>query len=409
MKPDRILIALIVVVVVVAAILAILKTRTPATTAPEAASDAGGFSLLVIGISGFEESVFDRLSEDGRLPNMTAMAREGAVAHFSALPRGTDPRIAWTSLVTGMKPENQGVGGKTMSPRGDLVDAPLVPASRTVNTIWTILNDQGERCALLGWPGTWPAEEVDGVVVVPHSNYVLERKHGGAVEELVYPPSVHTVLDPMMIDPDDVSRKELARFVDLDSTMGLEALIGQNYAALSQAYAGDIAVRDVAEFAAGNLGIRNAFVYLGGTDIASQRFWHYMDTEAFSRVDLSEEDRRLLEGQVAALSGAVDAYYEFVDELVGDLIALAADDATVAIVTDHGYIGVPLDASGLPRVGPHMHSERGLWMIEGPNVVSGARADGTELTDVAPTIMAAAGIPPRGDLDGEVLDELIER
>jgi predicted AlkP superfamily phosphohydrolase/phosphomutase len=212
-----------------------------------------------------------------------------------------------------------------------------------------------------------------------------------------------------MIDPDDVTRRDLSRFVNTDSTIGLEALIGQNYVALAQAYAGDRSMTDVAELATTDPGVAAAFVCLAGTDAVSQRFWHYMDTEAIRRVDVDEDERRTLERQVEALGATVDSYYEFVDELVGELEALADDNATIAIVTDHGYTGVTFDAAGLPRVGSHMHSESGMWIVSGPEVAPGARAEGTSLIDVAPTIMAASSIPLPGNLDGEALAGLLER
>jgi predicted AlkP superfamily phosphohydrolase/phosphomutase len=363
---------------------------------------------MVIGITGLDASIFERLADQGRLPNLAALAKDGALGLFATLPRGTDSRIVWTSLVTGVAPENQGVGGRIMSPRGDMIDAPLVPESRTVDTVWTLLNGQGESCAVLGWPGTWPAEELDGVVVIPHLNYVLERMHGELLTDLVHPDSFIESADPLMIDPIDLRRRDLSRFVDVDSVLGLEALIGQNYEILAEAYAADRSMTDVARLVAVDPGVENVFVCLTGTDIVSQRFWHYMESEGLRGIEMQTEERRLLENQTEALDGTVDRYYEFVDELVGELVALTGDDSTIAVITDHGYVGVTLDAAGLPRVGHFMHSERGMWLISGPGVVAGGRADDHDILDVAPTIMAADAIPLPGDLDGEVLTPLLK-
>jgi predicted AlkP superfamily phosphohydrolase/phosphomutase len=382
--------------------------RRPGPPEVETATTPGRLSLLVIGVSGLEGSVIDRLMEQDRLPNLAALATAGAAGQFETLPRGTDPRIVWTSLVTGVSPENQGIGGKTMSPRGDLIDAALIPASRTVDTIWTVMNEQGESCAVLGWPGTWPAEELNGLVVVPHTTYVLERTHGGRVEELVYPVSAHEMVDPLMIDPGEITRRDLSRFINMDSALGLEALIGQNYIALAKAYAADRSVADLARHATSSTGVSSVLVCLAGIDAVSQRFWHYMDPEAIRQVDTSEDERRVLEGQVVALGGTVEAYYEFVDELVGELAELAGENATIAVVGDHGYAGVMLDEAGLPKVGSFMHREQGVFMLGGPRVVPGARAEGVSILDVAPTVMAASSIPLPADVEGDVLSALLE-
>jgi predicted AlkP superfamily phosphohydrolase/phosphomutase len=194
----------------------------------------------------------------------------------------------------------------------------------------------------------------------------------------------------------------------MDAVIGLEALIGQNYEALAQAFAADRSMTELAKLVASDPGVDDAFVCLAGTDIVSQRFWHYMDSERLRGVELGEEERRLLDNQIEALNVTVDRYYEFIDELVGELTALTGEDSTIAVVTDHGYVGVTLDAAGLPRVGKFMHSERGMWMLDGPEVAAGARAESHNILDIAPTIMAADGLTLPEELDGRVLSSLLK-
>ena len=408
MRVEKILIALVVVVLIVTGVIAVLKVtgdeeEPTAIVVPE----AGELSLVVIGIQGLEASMVERLTADGRLPNLARLIAGGATGRYATLGRNVDARIVWTSLVTGMLPENQGVGGKKLSRRGEMVDAPLVPQSRTVGTFWTFLADAGERSGVLGWPGTWPVEEIDGIMVGPHSTYILERKHGGTPSDAVHPPSWYERLDSMVLDQTDFTRRDLSRFVDLDSTMGLESLVGQNYIALATANAADRSVVDVANAVAAEGDVRDLFVCLAGTDVVSQRFWHYMDTEAIEQLDVDESERRLLQRQIEALGETVERYYDHVDELVGELARLAGDAGTVAVITDHGYAGIPLDAAGKPMIGTNMHSEEGMWIVWGPRVKTGATARHGGLIDVAPTIMAAAGVEIPGGLDGEAHMEVI--
>jgi predicted AlkP superfamily phosphohydrolase/phosphomutase len=410
MRVEKVLIALVVVVLVVTAVIAGLKMtggeeELPAVVTPE----AGELSLVVIGIQGLEASMVERLVADGRLPNLARLIAGGATGSYATLGRNVDARIVWTSLVTGMLPENQGVGGKKLSRRGEMVDAPLVPKSRTVGALWTFLADAGEKSGVLGWPGTWPVEEIDGIMVGPHSTYVLERKHGGVQTEAIHPPSLYERFDPLMIDSTDFTRRDLSRFVDLDSTTGLESLVGQNYIALSTAYAADRSVVDLANALAAQRDVRNLFVCLAGTDAVSQRFWHYMETEVIEQLDVGESERRLLQCQIEALGETVERYYDHVDEMVGELIGLAGDGGTVVIITDHGYAGISMDAAGKPMIGTSMHSEEGMWIISGPRVKTGATARHGDLIDVAPTIMAAAGVEIPGELDGEAHMEVIVR
>ncbi len=408
MKVEKILIALVIVVLAVTAIITVVKVTggedgLPAVATPEASD----MSLVVIGIQGLEASIVERLTADGRLPNLARLMAGGATGSFETLGRHVDARITWTSLVTGMLPENQGVGGKKLSHRGEMVDAPLVPKSRTVGTLWTLLADAGEPCGVLGWPGTWPVEEVDGVMVGPHSTYVLERKHRGAQTDAIHPPALYERLDPLMLDQTNFTRRDLSGLVNLDSALGLESLIGQNYIVLATACAADRSMVDVATALATEGSVRNLFVCLAGTDAVSQRFWHYMETEAIERLEVGESERRLLQGQIEALGETVERYYDHVDELVEELAGFASDGGTVVVITDHGYRGIPIDAAGMPMVGTNMHSEDGLWIASGPRVKAGATASHGKLIDVAPTIMAAAGVEAPAQLDGEAHEEII--
>ena len=410
MRVEKILFALIIGVLVVTAVIAGVKMRgAEDEPAPVVLSGEGDVSLVVVGIQGLEASMVERLTASGRLPNLARLIAGGATGGYSTLGRNTDPRIVWTSLVTGMLPENQGVGGMKLSRRGEMVKAALMPSSRTVGTLWTLLSDAGESCGVLGWPGTWPVEELAGVMVGPHSTYVLEREHGGNSAEAVFPLSQYERLDPIMLDRTHFARRDLSRFINLESRQGLEALVGQNYIALSDACAADRSMVDLATVLASGGDVSNLFVCLAGTDVVSQRFWHYMETEAIERVDVSESARLLLEGQVEALGTTVDRYYDYVDELVGELVALVGDNGTVVVITDHGYGGIPLDASGAPQVGTDMHSEEGLWIASGPRVAAGTTASHGELVDVAPSIMAAAGLDVPAGLDGKVHEEILAR
>jgi hypothetical protein len=411
MRVEKILSLLIVVVLAAAAIVFGVKLsgRGGEETASVRLSTEGDASLLVIGVHGLEASILDPLLAEGRLPNIARLVDGGARMSFSTLGRDVDSRIVWTSLVTGMLPENQGVGGQRMSRRGEMVDAPLMPKSRTVGALWTYVGEAGGKSAVLCWQGTWPVEQIEGIMVGPHSTYVLERFHGGRPEDGVSPVAERERIDPLMLERDVFKRRDLARFVDLDSSLGLEALVGQNYTSLAGACAADRSAVDLARLLASDGDITSLFVGLPGIDAASQRFWHYMETEAIERVDVSGDMRRLLEGQVEALGTSVERYYEYTDELVGELVVLAGEGATIAIVTDHGYRGIRLDAAGMPLVGTDMHSEEGMLILRGPRVSAGAEADPGELIDVAPTIMAAAGLDLPDGLDGRAHEEIITR
>ncbi len=407
MKRDRILILLIIVIVAVA-LTVFMSKRDAGTTQDAVAPGEGSISLVVIGIEGLEPELIERFAATGELPYLTALMDEGAVGRFASMERGIEMEIPWTSLVTGMRPENQGIGGTRISQRGEVVPAPLTPKHRTVDTIWTLLSNAGRAVGVVGWPGAWPVEEVDGVMAGPHSRVILDQFHNGDISGRILPESQQVALDRMYQDPSTVRRLDLGRFIDLDTRNPYEALIGQNYITLANSYAGDASHVSIARRIAADPGVETLMVHLLGLDGVSQRFWHYMEPErVLSGATLTDKAREEMLVQAETLGVVIERYYQYLDEAIGEILELAADDATVAVVTEHGYKGVELDWVGNPRLGNDMHSDRGVWIMKGPAIRHGARVDDSELIDFAPTLMDAAGITPAIKLDGRVLDEVL--
>jgi hypothetical protein len=409
MRLDRTLVTFAVIIVAVAAVVGGIKMSRVERGAEAPPDVSGRLALLVVGVEGLEISIVDRLSAEGRVPNLTRLMAEGATAEFESLERLTDRQIAWTSLVTGVSPENQGVGGKILSSRGDLVDAPLTPAYRTVGTIWTALSEAGSGVAVLSWPGTWPVEHLNGVMIGPYEHYYLERAHQGNPIEAISPIERHAELDPLIAGSGTNKRTDLARFLNLDSRLGFEALIGMSYETLDVAVAGDRSMVAVSRHLAADPAIRNIFVCLGGLDDVSQRFWHYAHPDVIEWDRIDDATRRLLEGQVEALGTAIDAYYEFVDELLGKLVGLVGEDGLIVVVTDHGYEGLRVDDRGQLKIGQHMYSDSGLWIMRGPGIARGVRIDGGSILDFAPTVMEAVGIPVPDVVEGSPRAEAFAR
>ncbi|MFH1502319.1 MAG: alkaline phosphatase family protein [Candidatus Eisenbacteria bacterium] len=408
MKIDRLLVALICVALAAAAIVFVSK-RSPASDEPAATIEVkgGDLSLLVVGVESLDLSIVERLSDEGRLPNLTALMDAGAVGEFGTLGKGVDRKITWTSLVTGITPARQGIGGTKLSPRGDIVKAALVPNSRTVGTLWTALAEAGRPVGVLGWWGSWPVEQIDGIVVAPYQTYFLERRHGGPPERQIYPLDLIEIVDPLVVDPEALSRKDLARYVDTETALGLEALIGQGYTDLANAHAANVSMRDVAVTLASSRELDAELVLLPGIELVSQRFWHMANPDQMEWSTLSEDVTEQVTAQIEALGGVIDISYEVVDEILGDLLELTADGATVAVVSDHGYDGLRYDSRGQPMLGPNMYNEEGFWVLAGPAVRSGVRVRDLSLLDFAPTVAEAAGVVLVDEPDGRACAEML--
>jgi hypothetical protein len=414
MKLDRILSVLVIAVIALAAVIGGTKWSRPARTPAEPPTPAARLSLLVVGVDGLDLSIVERLSREGRLPNLTRLMAEGATGVFANLGRAVPLEISWTSLASGAAPQGLGVGRPTETSKNKATEtgaAPPGPELHPTETLWTILSARGSRVAVLNWPATWPAEEVNGVMVGPYVTYVLEREHSGEPgtdpSKGVYPASERAALDPLIRGFEGTTRGDLSEFVNLDSRLGLEALVGKTYEVLAIAVAGDHSVLRLARRTADDAGIQNMFVFLSGLDSVTARFWHYAHPVDIMLERAGERNRGLLEGQVEALGATIDRYYEATDAMIGELMPMVRDDGTVAIIASHGYVGLEYDEKGDPRIGANMWSDEGLWILKGPRSAKGARTSTGTLLDVAPTIAAAADIVMPPGIDGKVWEEML--
>jgi len=93
----------------------------------------------------------------------------------------------------------------------------------------------------------------------------------------------------------------------------------------------------------------------------------------------------------------------------------AESGADLHLVMDGGrYIAFPLFASDTHLVSPQVrgdsgcHRMHGVLMAAGPNVRPGAVLKGTQIIDLAPTILYRMGVPVPDNMDGRVLTELFD-
>ena len=88
------------------------------------------------------------------------------------------------------------------------------------------------------------------------------------------------------------------------------------------------------------------------------------------------------------------------------LLDLAGPEATVILVSDHGFHSDHLRPRGIPMepAGPAVqHRQFGVVCMKGNNIKQDERIYGATLLDVTPTILTLFGLPVGEDMDGRVL------
>src|SRR4030095_7981987 len=139
-------------------------------------------------------------------------------------------------------------------------------------------------------------------------------------------------------------------------------------------------------------------VYFQGIDEICHRFAHLMPPKMAM---VSMEDYR-------RFHGVVEAFYRYQDKLLGELMAAADPASLVFVLSDHGFkngAGRPTDDPPYIEGKPgKWHRLYGIFMMAGPGVKP-VQIDTVSLLDVAPTILAAAGLPVSEEMPGRVLTE----
>ena len=184
--------------------------------------------ILGIGLDGFPYSLARKLMDSGRMPNLKRLAEEGSFKQIhSVYP--TVSNVAWASFQTGKGPGEFGVYGFIeLRPDLDL----YIPNATDLKqqTIWTRLSDRGKRVVALSVPMTYPAPQVNGLLVsgflaprlderAVSSPDVLQKLRWTQYEIDVDPATAHRSLDEFQ---DALTRVSTRRRQTALSLMGSE-------------------------------------------------------------------------------------------------------------------------------------------------------------------------------------------
>ncbi len=343
--------------------------------------------LLVIGIDSADWGLWNPMLAAGRLPHLRqfmATANSGRMKTFYPLEKSP---LLWASICTGVEPEVHGVDhfvkGTDQEPvRGSAWFAPA---------LWDILGAAGLSTTVVGMWTTYPARPIDGVMVSDYFPYGKDR--GRPLANLAFPDSLSGEVAGLRVDPASLGAAELGRFVDGDRLAELEATYPVEMAELRAIHAADLGYLAVSRKLAAERDDDLFFFYLRGTDMVSHYFYEYLKPRT--------EPHGTDPAKVAAFGQVVQNYYDWADEVVGEVLAWFPPTRQVVMVSDHGFYGPR--RSG--RKGTAEHSEWGVFLVRSPLYETGAKFGHLNLLDVAPTMLALMGLPPAQDMPGQILTE----
>lgn len=378
--------------------------------------------VLVIGWDAADWRVIRPLLEQGKMPNLARMMREGVHGNNATLTPVLSPML-WTSIATGKRPFKHGIHGfSEPTPDGKGI-RPITNISRKVKAVWNILNQCGKKSIVVGWWPSHPAEPIDGVMVSdwyqksrPIRDPEVARQikegvrprppeGGWSLEQwpmppgAVHPPRLERNLQEFRIHQVEVAEDDIGPFVpsghkvDQEKDLRLQSLakiIGE----ISSIHAAATALMQLEpwDFMA---------VYLDGIDHFCHGFMKYHPPR---QKGVSEQDFEVY-------SGVIEAGYRLHDLMLGAMLELAGKDATVILLSDHGFHPDHLRPEHIPvePAGPAVeHRPYGILVAKGPGIRTGGEIAGASVLDLCPTILSLYGLPVGRDMDGKPLVTIFE-
>jgi hypothetical protein len=437
-RGGKVLAALGVLLLVPAILAPILGAPTPRFERQRCGAPEGlvvedtGLKVLVFGVDGATWKVFGPLIENGSMPVAKRLLESGVHATLISPPPQVSPAI-WTTMVTGRRREEHGVEqylrvslpGVAGFPFESLAqDKALVPffwvglgyfilgmaegvpptsEQVRVKTLWHMLADGGGRSLVLGWPATWPAEPVPGLIVSDRfgpGELDMFSPPRGSLDRLVYPGDAEARLGSLIVDSHGDPRPMLQALADL-SARETDELVGYAHnpllptaaTLLAAVYDADLSYLNMMQNEIRTGSCRLGLIMLTGPDMAMHAFFR----------DRFPADFGLEKSPHPKWGGIIDSIHALVDKRIGEIIEAAGGDTVVLIISDHGMQADPRNF-----IWPGWHAPEALLILAGGPVRPAGGIRGVGYLDIAPTILYLLGYPVPGDIPGRVLTEAIE-
>jgi predicted AlkP superfamily phosphohydrolase/phosphomutase len=289
--------------------------------------------VALLGVDGLDGVLVDEAIAEGRLPNLARLIAEGTRGDLRSIRPPMSP-VVWTSMATGMLPRQHGITGFVVRRGGESV--PVTGNLRRSPALWNMAKAVGFTVAFVNWYVTWPAEEVPGVMI-------SDRVDFDGLDRRVWPRDLTPRIDSARARAEVRPDRDAARFTRIGPAF--EEWRANRWGQVRRALGilDDVIRHDLVTLETAREALRDGqpdltALYFRGNDNTQHLYWKYRlaardPGNLANRLyeDISEEDMRLL-------SPVVDRYYDSMDEMLGEALALLEPGTAVIILSDHGFL-----------------------------------------------------------------------
>lgn len=356
--------------------------------------------VLLIGWDAADWKVTNPLLDQGLMPTLDDFVNHGVMGNLATLNPILSPML-WNSIATGKRADKHGIHGfMEPDPQSGGI-RPVTSTSRKVKAIWNILTQRSYKAHVLGWFAGHPAEPISGCSVsdlYPHAVAPLD-KPWPLPPGAVHPESLRDTFARLRMHPAEVTEAAILPWIPRAAEIDQEK--DKGLVSFAKILTENCSIHNAATWILQNQPWDFLAVYYNGIDHFCHGFMHYHPP----RMDGIPEDKFQIYKDV------VNGAYRFHDMMLQTLLDLAGPEATVLLVSDHGFHSDHLRPRGIPKepAGPAVqHRQFGIFCMKGQHIKQDERIYGATLLDVTPTILTLFGLPVGDDMDGRVLVQAFE-
>ena len=398
---------------------------------PAVRVDAAAPPLLLIGIDGADWDLIEPLIDRGELPHLQSLRERAAWGPLKTVVPTRSPLI-WNTIVTGRGPKEHGIDRyKTVrfpdlfrdfsalwKPKayglehlygwlrrgGTIFHTTVTSSDRRVPAYWNIVSMGGGRVAVINWWASWPAEPVNGFLVSERIHFarLVARGMPAASRELTFPPDLYGEIEPLLVQPEDVTYEDARRFMDVTpAEFEKMKTVSYRHHVLKSEFRYMVSMFETDR--------RVALLLLKKTrDAPTDLLFYFRLPDLASHAalgfsELVEDHLGARPEEVARYGRVVSEAYRSVDRLLGELAS--GWEGNIVIVSDHGF---ELEhRNGRPWRYDHSRAPAGIFLAAGPAFRPG-RVEGTDIYDILPTLLFLKGLPIPEDARGEIVSRAFE-
>ncbi|MEZ5064650.1 MAG: alkaline phosphatase family protein [bacterium] len=379
-----------------------------------------GQRVFVLGFDGATWDVLDPLIAEGVMPNFAALIARGRTFDLETF-RPTFSPVIWTSFATGKSRFRHGIHDvvQTRLPGGTWLHRSIlrtafftkttgVPfrwASRhrllplrpyrsgqvQATSVFEAASEAGLSATRLEWYVSWPATPLSGVNV--SDRFHLLDPADPQLEGTVSPEALTPHLLPDIVPVSDIPLSRVLEFID---ARGLDGDAAERWAEENAAFVEEMELNLARDLTTRNVTVdlleRDRDWRLFGTYFRAVDLTHHLTWSRRDRAGDPEQDPDI------RFAPVIRRYYEFMDGVIGEVLAHVPEDAVVIMLSDHGF----------EDRFAHSRAPDGFAIAAGGAIAPSAERGRIGVYEIAPTVATLLGLPVAQDLDGKARRDLLD-